>query len=405
MSDVVTVTILDQTKPISKKGFGLPLVFDPTQEVEYKEVEGTDGLTTLTSGDMAYDMISRIFEQEPSPDEVAVLGENIDEGESVSAWSSETSYTTGDLVKPTSENENGRYYEATADGTSGSDEPDWPTTDEATVTDGGVTWQETGFTSIQDALDYHNIEHGDFYFMNLADRTQSRIEETASWAGANEKLFITQPDISSTITEIETLAGNINSSRTGIFAHDGGSSGEDDYLDAAITGRMAPTDPGSATWKFKSLNGVASSTYKNTEVNTLLDANVNTYVTTMGVTMTNEGKETSGGFLDIQRGKDWLAARIEEAIFFLLYNSEKVSYDDPGIAQVVSKLKGVLKRGVRQDVIATNTEGIGLWTISAPSRSEIADNDIANRLLPDINFTAKVAGAVHNVEVEGVLQV
>lgn len=341
MAKDVEVVIFDQTSPISKKGFGLPLVFVTDADIDYKEVEGTDGLTTLTSTDMGYKMISRMFEQEPSPQEVAVYGVDITAASS----------------------------------------------------------------TITDEMNALLLEHQDFYFTLLASRVQDDIKEMASWTGANQRLFITQADVGDSVTSIETLAGEISSSRVGLYAHNGGSSGDDPYLDAAIVGRMAPTDPGSATWKFKTLNGVPASTYSNTDENTLLDANVNSYMLRMGVNMTNEGKETTGGFIDIQRAKDWLKARIEEEIFFLLYNSEKVSYDATGIAQVVGALKSVLKRAVRQKIIALDDEDNGMWDVTVPTREQISKVDIANRLLPDIDFVATVAGAVHTVEVEGVLQV
>ncbi|MFP4457552.1 MAG: DUF3383 family protein [Clostridia bacterium] len=341
MAKDVEVTIIDQTSPISQKGFGLPLVFIPDTDIEYKEVEGTDDLETLSSGDMGYEMVSKMFEQEPSPEEVAVYGVDVD----------------------------------------------------------------TEGTTITDELDDLLLEHQDFYFVLLASRTQDDIEETADWTGANQRLFIAQADIDEDISTIEEMADNISSSRAALYAHDGGSSEEEQYLDAAIVGRMAPTDPGSATWKFQGLNGVSVATYSNTDQNTLEDANVNTYVLRMGVDMTTEGLETDGGYIDIQRSKDWMKARIEEAIFGLLYRSEKVPYDDPGIALVVDKLKGVLKRAVRQGIIAKDLDGNGLWDVTVPSRDEISDNDIADRILPDIDFVATVAGAVHKVEVEGVLQV
>lgn len=341
MSKDVEVVIFDQTSPIPKEGFGLPLVFVPDTDIEYKEVEGTDGLTTLTSGDMGYEMVSAAFSQEPSPQEVAVFGVDI----------------------------------------------------------------ATAGTTISDELDDLILEHNEFYFVLLASRVQADIEETADWVGANEKLFITQPDITEDASTIVTMAGNISSSRTGIYAHDGGSASEDPYLDAAIVGRMAPTDPGSSTWKFQGLNGVPVATYSNTDQNTMLDANVNSYVRRMGVDMTSEGKETDGGFLDIQRAKDWMKARIEESIFFLLYNSEKVPYDNPGITLVMSELKSVLKLAVRRRVIAKDEEGRGMWDVTVPTREQIPDNDIANRILPDIDFEATVAGAVHTVQVEGVLKV
>jgi len=341
MSDV-EVVISDQTQPLSRAGFGLPLVFDPTTDVAYAEVTETSEIpSALAAGDPAYEMIATALSQEPSPEKVAIYGVDV----------------------------------------------------------------ATAASTITDELDAMHVEHNDWYFLLLASRTQADIEEAASWAGANEKLFVAQPDITETVSNITTIAGNIASSRTGLFAHDGGTDATDPYLDAGIVGRIAPLNPGQATWKFKTVNGIPVATYLNADVSTLHDSNVNTYVKKLGVLQTSEGKETTGGFLDIQRSKDWLKARIQENISFLLYNNEKVPYDASGIAQVVSKLKSVLQLAVRRGVIAVDKDGNGMYSVSYPNRSDIPDNTIANRLLPDINFEATVAGAVHDVKVNGVLKV
>lgn len=338
----VEVVISDQTTPISQAGFGLPLVFDPNKNVAYTELSATAEIPTpLISTDLAYKMISRILEQEPSPSKVAVFGVDV-----VSAPS-----------------------------------------------------------TITEELNKMIVEHNDFYFLLLADRDKADIEETAAWAGANNKLFIAQNDKAASVADITNMAGNIASSRVGIFAHDGGSADEDSYLDAAVVGRIAPLLPGAVTWKFKRCNGVPVATYLNADVSSLHSANVNTYLKKMGVLQTSEGKATDGSYLDIQRSKDWMSARIEEEILALLVNSEKIPYDDTGIAQVVSKLKSVLKLAVKRGVIARDENGNGMWSVNIPRRADIPTNTIANRILPDINFTAYVAGAVHNVQVNGVLKV
>jgi len=57
-------------------------------------------------------------------------------------WRSGTSYAAGNFVIPTTRN--GHFY-ASGGGTSGSVEPgNWPTASAATVSDGGVTWTESG---------------------------------------------------------------------------------------------------------------------------------------------------------------------------------------------------------------------------------------------------------------------
>lgn len=58
-------------------------------------------------------------------------------------WRSGTAYTTSSYIIPT--NFNGHYYKCTTAGTSGPAEPtNWPLNSAGTVTDGGVTWTESG---------------------------------------------------------------------------------------------------------------------------------------------------------------------------------------------------------------------------------------------------------------------
>jgi hypothetical protein len=57
-------------------------------------------------------------------------------------WQANHAYLTGDLVRPTTGNDNEYIYEAQDDGTShASTEPSWPTTVGNQVVDNGVTWE------------------------------------------------------------------------------------------------------------------------------------------------------------------------------------------------------------------------------------------------------------------------
>jgi prepilin-type N-terminal cleavage/methylation domain-containing protein len=56
-------------------------------------------------------------------------------------WKSGTNYASGGYVIPT--NFNGHYYRSSG-GTSGSNEPNWPTGSSGTVPDNTITWTETG---------------------------------------------------------------------------------------------------------------------------------------------------------------------------------------------------------------------------------------------------------------------
>jgi prepilin-type N-terminal cleavage/methylation domain-containing protein len=61
-------------------------------------------------------------------------------------WKPSTAYSLGAVVVPTTNN--GHFYTCTAVGTSGTTEPTWPTTTGAIVTNGGVTWRESGNSGV-----------------------------------------------------------------------------------------------------------------------------------------------------------------------------------------------------------------------------------------------------------------
>src|ERR1700678_1772681 len=58
------------------------------------------------------------------------------------AWITSTSYLAGEYVQPTATGGNGHLYRCTVAGTTAAAEPAWPLAENATVTDGGVTWEE-----------------------------------------------------------------------------------------------------------------------------------------------------------------------------------------------------------------------------------------------------------------------
>jgi hypothetical protein len=343
MADV-EVTIFDLTKPITQKGFGLPLVFDITKDVPYTEVTETSQIPApLVSGDMSYKMVAACLSQSPAPEKVAIYGYDID--------------------------------------------------------------QVGAPKTITEALNALVVEHNNFYFLLLADRISANIREAASWASANEKLFVCSTAPTDLVSEIITRAGLISSDRCAIYAHDGGVAGTDPYLDAAIVGRMAPVFPGASTWKFKGLNGVPVATYLNAAVSDLHSAYVNTYWKVLGDLITSEGKETKGGYIDIRIAKDWLKSQLVENVTQLLHTAEKIPYDDTGIAMVGARVKEILRYAVTKGIIARDLQGNGMWSLTLPKREDIPTNTRANRILPDINWEATIAGAVHQVKITGVLKV
>lgn len=58
----------------------------------------------------------------------------------VTQWAATTAYVVGDTVRPTYDNDTGFFFRCTVSGTTGANEPFWPTVIANTVQDGTVTW-------------------------------------------------------------------------------------------------------------------------------------------------------------------------------------------------------------------------------------------------------------------------
>lgn len=345
----VTVTIQDQTQPITKAGFNLPLILGGIDEGATRTTGTYGEYTSLSavSDDFSedtreYAAAERMFGQEPAPQKIAIYAVSRD-----TPASGDLETALNDLVKTQND------------------------------------WYFIICTSHNDAVD--------------GDTT-----EVADWAAANDKMFIASNNDADAVADITTLASGIASSRTGIYAHD---DPDNEWLDAGIVATMATYAAGEATWKFKTVDGCTVADYDTTEIGNLHDGNVNTYVSKLGVNQTSDGKATDGSYLDIQRSKDWLVARIQEAIQMRLNNMAKIPLTDPGIAMVEGDIRNVMERATQQGIIATNLAGEGLYEVTAPTRAEISDVDLSNRILPDMYFELTVAGAVHTVDVTGVIQV
>jgi len=172
-------------------------------------------------------------------------------------------------------------------------------------------------------------------------------------------------------------------------------------LAAGSMGERLPTVPGSGTFKFKKVSGAVVSDLSSTQVTNAKAKNVNLLLSFGTNAVVTEGVVASGEFIDTIIGTDWLTARISENVFARLINLPKIPYSDVGFSIVESAIREVLAAGIRNGIILDD-EGL---TVNVLRRSEISSNDRANRLLPDITFTANLAGAVHFVQIRGTVSV
>ena len=230
-------------------------------------------------------------------------------------------------------------------------------------------------------------------------------KDTAAWAETMVKLFgFTSSDsgiIGSGAADIASFMKGLNYDRTFVAYHT--SSNVDQtptWFASGWFGRILPKDPGSVTWAYKTIAGIAAYSLTSAERTNALGKNANIYTVTAGVSNTETGQVASGEYIDIIRGLDWLTARIQEAIFTQLINQDKIPFTDEGITLIVNTLSGVLDEGAAAGLLVGTS-----IVITAPKAADVSITDKGNRFLPDVNFAATLQGAIHNVDINGVVTV
>ncbi|WP_342774616.1 DUF3383 family protein [Paenibacillus piri] len=176
------------------------------------------------------------------------------------------------------------------------------------------------------------------------------------------------------------------------------------YPEAAWVGAAGSAPVGSVTWKFKQLNGIAPLELSATELLEIHDLGANTYVTKAGDNVTTEGKVVGDEYIDIVHAKDYMKYSIEYSVQKLLNGSPKIPYTAAGIAQIESTVRTVLQRAHNQGIIASDSDGIGLYGTTFKSRDEVDPADRAARTYNDGSFYFELAGAVHTARIHGVIR-
>ena len=234
--------------------------------------------------------------------------------------------------------------------------------------------------------------------------TTAKISAIAAWIESSKKFSIIWSanvdcfDGTKTTDPAYTLK-DLGYDRTAVIFHAVPATGAD-YPDAAWMGEGFPYDPGSSTWAYKTLNGVASDNITATKETALVAKNCNFYSEVGGVKITQEGKVASGEWIDIIIGTDWLEARLRETVYSALVNNRKIPYDDTGIAMIEGLVKGVLNQAASAGILQADS-----IVVTVPRYADIPQADKLARKLPDVNFTALYQGAIHRVTINGTISV
>ena len=239
----------------------------------------------------------------------------------------------------------------------------------------------------------------DWYFLMAETRTQTDIEALAAIIETKVKMYFTCSD------DAEVKAGTaLNVALTlEALAYDRTvyrwSGDQANYPEASWVGGQAPKDPGSVTWKYQTCVGTLPDILTAAEFTNITDANGNTYETVGGVnTITSEAVVSSGEYIDIIRGTDWLQVRMQEGIYAKLINADKIPFTNAGIGMIEGEVMYWLSEGEDPDRGLLVPESSA---VVVPDLADVPAAEKALRFLDGITFSATYAGAIHKVGITG----
>lgn len=231
----------------------------------------------------------------------------------------------------------------------------------------------------------------------------------AIWAEANTKLFFTSISsadaVGASTSDMASTLKNGNYFRTAWWYH----TAVDAFPEVAAVSKAFTILPGGETWANQRLAGVASVPLTETQYTNLKAKNGNSFEPFRNLSLTQNGKVAAGEWVDVIRFRDWLTEEIRTEVLNLFIDN-RIPYTDKGIAAVRQRMITALDRGVRRGGIApealdpdNGNRVIPSYTTSVPALANVSTSDKAARILRDVKFVARLAGAIHAVTINGEL--
>lgn len=246
-----------------------------------------------------------------------------------------------------------------------------------------------------------------FFGINLDQGGKATILALAAQVEATQQFFIARTSDTACGTAATTdVMSSVQTSaytRTSvIFAQ----SATNDYRDGAWFGRMLPYTPGTATYAHKTLSGIAADTLASSEADFINGKNGTTYMTVAGINETFESKCGSGDFIDTITGQTELQAALQIAVFGTFTTQQKVPYTDFGIESLATITRSVIKARTAKkpgdfSFLAASPEPL----VTVPLAANVTGSDKSARILKNITFAAKIAGAIHRAVINGNISV
>lgn len=435
LDDIVSVQIALQTAGVSRGNFGTPMIVAPLMTFP-ERVRVYTGYNAASEDDLPPSLLTALsdcFGQIPRPKQVkvgrrAVLKAVIEVADLIALGTysfkvnSETYSYTADGTPTKAEIATGLALAVTSDtdevitATAVGDtvEIAWISTvgsvELLTNLQWGTVSPLAASSAVADDLDAILDEDSAWYGLVLTERVKQTQLDAAAWTEANDRLFITATNEADVLnpalaTDLISVLKNTRYYRTAVLYHTNAAT---EYPDAAWAGRVFTIQPGAETWALKSLASVTPSPLTSTQKQTVVNKGGNTFEFYQAqIALTNPGKVAAGEWIDVIRFRDWLKDTIQVNMVQMMINRDKVPYTDAGIQLCVNNLRKSLQEGqnaggIAPDELDANNNTVPGFVITYPRSVELAPSIKASRTL-SLGFTARLAGAIHVVEITGAL--
>lgn len=426
---IVSVTITNETRTPTQAGFGTPLIMAyhtvfPDRVREYSTLDELvdAGFSTDSA---VYRMATQLLSQSPAPSSfkvgrranaptqsITLTPTKLDAGLTHTVTINGTEFTYTNDADPTVAEITAGLVAAINGGTEPVTASDNTTNigldaDVAGVPfsvsyNGGTLADASADPGVLADLSAIREEDDDWYCLLLDSASPAEIIALDATIETLAKIAIFEVSDSDILdagvnTDIASIENALGYDRTILIY----SSTKGQYSDAAWAGNRLPSQPGTSTWAFKELVGVAGSDLTTGDVSALETKKCNFYTVVKGLGITRQGVAVSGEYIDNVRAIDWLEARIQERVLALLASTPKIPYTDFGVSLVLNEVSAQLFTAVQRQVLRADPAP----SVTAPKVASISVADRANRTLPDVNFQGQLAGAIHKVIIRGRLTV
>lgn len=127
-----------------------------------------------------------------------------------------------------------------------------------------------------------------------------------------------------------------------------------------------------------------------------------------GCNITIGGNMLSGEWIDVIRFRDWIKNEMQIRVFNVIKVNRKVPFTDAGIGMIEGQMIATLKKGQEVGGIAdTEYDDDGNptpgFTVTVPRALSFTEAERKSRKLTGCKYTARLAGAIHAVEIYGFL--